>query len=144
MRLVVDANILVGEALRARGRALIADERLELFVAARAWEEARHEQRRRAALLLQRGRVTDVQATELTATLHRLVATHIAVIPETVYRLSEVVARARIPRDQDDSPTVAVALTLAAGIWTNDGDFLGCGCPTWTTDTLLAEISGWR
>ena len=42
MRLVVDANILVGELLRKRGRVLVADPRLELFNTARAWNEAQY------------------------------------------------------------------------------------------------------
>ena len=25
-------------------------------------------------------------------------------------------------------------------IWTRDNDFLGCGLPTWTTETLLAYL----
>ncbi len=50
-----------------------------------------------------------------------------------------------MPRDPDDAPTVALALALGGdegecGIWTNDGDFLGCGLPTWTTDTLIAHL----
>jgi hypothetical protein len=31
-------------------------------------------------------------------------------------------------------------MVLDAGIWTSDADFLGCGVPTWTTDTLMAEL----
>lgn len=51
----------------------------------------------------------------------------------------------RIPRDPSDVPTVALALALGGGecrcgIWTNDGDFLGCGVPVWTTETLLAHL----
>ena len=50
-----------------------------------------------------------------------------------------------MPRDPDDVPTVALALALGGdedrcGIWTNDGDFLGCGLPTWTTDMLLSHL----
>jgi PIN domain-containing protein len=42
-------------------------------------------------------------------------------------------------------PTVALALTLGGdegrcGIWTSDQDLLGCGVPTWTTETLLAHL----
>jgi hypothetical protein len=33
-----------------------------------------------------------------------------------------------------------VALALDAAILTGDNDFLGCGCPTWTVETLLAEL----
>ena len=36
------------------------------------------------------------------------------------------------------SLTVALALVLKAGIWTSEQDFLGCGLPTWTTETLIS------
>jgi hypothetical protein len=49
-------------------------------------------------------------------------------------------SRPRIPRDPDDWPTVALALAVDAGIWTRDADFLGCGLPTWITETLLAHL----
>jgi predicted nucleic acid-binding protein len=41
-----------------------------------------------------------------------------------------------VPRDPNDWPTVALALTLDCDIWTTDAAFLGCGVPTWTTETL--------
>lgn len=41
MLLVVDANILVSELLRVRGRELIANSELSVYVAERAWDEAR-------------------------------------------------------------------------------------------------------
>jgi predicted nucleic acid-binding protein len=53
----------------------------------------------------------------------------------------EAIARRRIPRDPNDWPTVALAIALNAGILTNDCDFLGCGCPTWTVETLRAELA---
>jgi hypothetical protein len=34
-----------------------------------------------------------------------------------------------------------MAEELTAGIWTHDHDFLGCGVPTWTTDTLERWLS---
>jgi hypothetical protein len=37
--------------------------------------------------------------------------------------------------------TVALAITLEAGILTNDHDFFGCGYPTWTVETLRAELA---
>lgn len=47
MRLVVDANVLVGELTRRRGQDLIAHASLDLAIAERAWDEALHELRRR-------------------------------------------------------------------------------------------------
>ena len=52
----------------------------------------------------------------------------------------DAIAHKRIPRDPDDWPTVALALVLEAGIWTHDADFLGCGVPTWTVETLTAHV----
>ena len=60
-------------------------------------------------------------------------------MPVTLYADFETVERRRAPRDPRDWPTVALALTLEAGIWTADADFLGCGAPTWTTETLLLD-----
>lgn len=69
----------------------------------------------------------------------------VRVMPEEVYRDCLEEARERIPRDPDDAPTVALALALGgeerAGIWTMDGDFLGCDIPVWTTETLKARLS---
>jgi hypothetical protein len=42
VRLFVDANILVAELIRRRGRELVASPLLELAMAERAWDEARH------------------------------------------------------------------------------------------------------
>jgi PIN domain len=36
---------------------------------------------------------------------------------------------------------VALAPAPDAGILTNDYDFFGCGCPTWTVETLRAELA---
>ena len=55
MRLVVDANILVGELIRGRGRELIARPELELYIAESAWEEACHELSKRIAAMVQKG-----------------------------------------------------------------------------------------
>ena len=45
-------------------------------------------------------------------------------------------ARVRIPRDPDDWPIVAAALSLDWPIWTEDRDFFGCGVATWITNTV--------
>jgi predicted nucleic acid-binding protein len=51
-------------------------------------------------------------------------------------------ARRCIPRDPNNAPTVALALALDCGIWTNDHDFFGCGLPVWVTETLRVHLGG--
>ncbi|NQZ64621.1 MAG: DNA-binding protein [Crocosphaera sp.] len=65
----------------------------------------------------------------------------ITTIPLSYYQSFEEEARKRIPRDPNDWETVALSLALPASIWTQDYDFFGCGCPTWTTQTLLSQLS---
>ena len=141
MRLVVDANILVSELLRIKGRALLADERLELFVAARAWEEAQHELRKRTALIAERGRLTEALTADVLAAGVALAEERTTVLGEAEYGGFKKEALARLPNDPDDWPTVALALALEADIWTQDKDFLGCGVATWTSATLRAKLS---
>ena len=138
MRLVVDANILVGELLRDRGRTLIADPRTELFIAAQAWGEAQYELRKRAILYAERRGSKNLEG--LLGIAFEIAETHITVVGFDEYAKHETEARGRIPRDPDDWSTVALALTLSADIWTLDGDFLGCGVATWTSETLITKL----
>jgi predicted nucleic acid-binding protein len=64
----------------------------------------------------------------------------IEVIPRGDYDALEEIARRRVPRDPNDWPVVALAISLNAGILTEDHDFLGCGCATWTVETLRSEL----
>lgn len=141
MRLVVDANILVGELTRRRGRELIERPDLMLAVAERAWDEAQHELRKRVRAIARRRGVVPATDERLLATALNLVDTRVTLEPPSLYASFERVARVRIPRDPDDWPTVALALALDAAIWTHDHDFLGCGVATWTTETLLARLA---
>ena len=102
MRLVVDANILVGELLRARGRKLIADERLELFLAAKVWEEAQHELRKRANIITERGRLSTEASAEMFESAMFVAGRQLTVYQEVAYSHLEGEALARIPRDPDD------------------------------------------
>lgn len=77
--------------------------------------------------------------TSLRATLAGL-RRHLTVVPEAGYRQQEAAALARISRDPNDWLTLAVALALDAGIWTNDHDFFGCGASAWITETLLPHL----
>lgn len=53
--------------------------------------------------------------------------------------LHEITQR-RIPRDPNDWSTATLAMVIDAGILTGDHDFLGCGCPTRTVETLRVEL----
>jgi predicted nucleic acid-binding protein len=144
--LVVDANVLVGELLRVRGRELFETVVLRLYISEQALDEALHEMSRRAARIVEQGKASK-QAVEaaMLDEARGIVERRISQVPSEVYAGFEERAAYRVPRDPDDVPTVALALALEGdeghcGIWTNDGDFLGCGLPTWTTDTLLAHL----
>ena len=136
MDLVVDASTLVAEPPRPRGRRLITDPRLTLLLSAHAWSETQHGIPRRLAGSDRHGNLTPYGAVEIHADCLRLVARHIRIFAESWYVASRDVALRRVPRDPNDWPTVALALTLECGIWTADADFLGCGVATWTTQTL--------
>lgn len=141
MLVVADASVLVAELLRERGRALIADPRLRIVVAEDQWSETQHELGRRVALLVAHARLTNEQAAQIQQAIESLVDSRVIdVIPRGVYEHIEETARRRVPRDPDDWPPVALALSVNAGILTGDNDFLGCGCPTWTVDTLRDEL----
>src|SRR4051794_11575995 len=144
MQLVVDASTLVAEALRSRGRALLTDTELDLFVAADAWNETQHELRRRTALIAERGYLDATRAGQLLEDTWAVLEVAVAVMPHASYADYITEARRRIPRDPSDAPTVALALALDCGIWTNDHDFFGCGLPVWVTDTLQAHLQAQR
>jgi len=141
VRLVVDASVLVAELLRTRGRALVAHPALQLYLPERTWDEATHELAHRVETLVQGKRLSRPAAGDLIAAATVLVDAAVMIVPEVVYAPAKQRALARVPRDPDDWPAVALAMVLDAGIWTGDADFLGCGLPTWTTDTLLAEVT---
>lgn len=140
MMLIVDANVLIGELLRQRGQNLIQNPVLMLYVTERVLDETQYEIRRRIPLMVSRSRLTEADAQLLLAQAIHLIETKITVVAESIYSHLETEARNRIPRDPDDWPTVALALAMNAAIWTQDCDFLGCGCPTWTTETLLIQL----
>jgi predicted nucleic acid-binding protein len=62
------------------------------------------------------------------------------VAPREAYAALKATALRRVPRDARDWPTVALAIILDAAILTGDRDFLGCGCPTRTVETLTHEL----
>ena len=141
MKLVVDASVLVGELLRRRGLRLLMHPRLELFTSDVAWSETRHELEKRLAVRVRQGQVTQTEASRLQEIATAVCDDSLIVLPESDYGTLLASALRRIPRDPNDAHLVALALLLEADIWTNDADFLGCGIATWTTETLLLELS---
>ena len=141
MRLVVDTNILVAELLRIRGVDLINSQSLELFLAEKMKNEAQYELQKRVSIRVNKGNLTSEQGQFQLEVALGLINNRITTVPLSYYQSFEAEARKRIPRDPNDWETVALALTLSAAIWTEDYDFFGCGCPTWTTQTLLLQIN---
>jgi predicted nucleic acid-binding protein len=138
---VADASVLVGELLRKRGRELLLHHDLRVVVAEHQWEESEHELSRRLDILESREKLTSEQRLALERDVDDLIETRvIEVVPRDTYASLEQAATERVPRDQRDWPTVALAMVLDAGILTGDNDFLGCGCPTWTVETLRSEL----
>jgi predicted nucleic acid-binding protein len=109
-------------------------------VAAEAFGETEHELRKRVSQLERHGHVGADIAQQLVDDAVALLTARVVLVPVEVYADRVKEARWRIPRDANDVPTVALALTLGCGIWTSDYDFFGCGLPTWTTDTLLRYL----
>lgn len=140
MRLVVDASVLVGELLRARGRQRLGDDRLELFLPERMWGEVQVELPRRISAFARHRGLTQATADHLVTLGLDAITANMAVIEVAVYSAVEDEARARSRRDPDDWPVVACALALSSDIWTNDKDFLGTGVATWTTESLQAWL----
>jgi len=139
MRLIADTNVLVGDLLREAGRARLADDRIAVFLPEQMWAEVRVELPRRVAAFARRRSLSDAASAELVDSLLVAIEANVAIVDLPVYAAYEDEARARVVRDADDWPLVACALALDAAVWTHDGDLLGTGVPTWTTETL----QGW-
>jgi len=140
MNLIVDANVLVGEVLRDRGRAFLANPNLKIYAGEKIIDETRYELQRRLRIMRERGRFSEITEQQLLTAANLAINSYIEFVPESVYAHLEPEARKRIPRDPNDWETVALALALPAAIWTEDYDFFGCGCPTWTTETLMLQL----
>lgn len=139
MRLVVDASTLVAELLRDRGLVLLASPRLDLYVPARMWEEARYEVYGRLETRVSRG-LPETSARQHWYSAMHLKEQSITEVPEEVYEHLEDEALSRLPRDPRDWQVVTLALSLDAHILTEDGDFFGCGVAVWTVNTLIAQL----
>jgi predicted nucleic acid-binding protein len=144
MRLAADASSVVAESLRARGIRLLNHDDLILYITTPTWSEVTHELGRRLDAMVLHGRIEPVEREPM---LHETISglsQIVTVVMDTDFGQHEAAARDRIPRDPNDWPTVALALSLGIGIWTNDHDFFGCGVPVWTSQTLLTHLGSGR
>ncbi|HVB00593.1 MAG TPA: PIN domain-containing protein [Acidimicrobiales bacterium] len=141
MIVVVDASVLVAELLRKRGRELFRHPELRSVVAQDQWEETQHELPKRAKHIVEAGHLSQTQVDLLLLDVDNLFFSRtIEVIPSSAYEEKKELALRRVPQDPKDWAPVALAMTMDVGILTRDGDFLGCGLPTWTVETLRLEL----
>src|SRR5947199_4254323 len=98
MRLVVDTSDLVGELLRASGRARLGDDRLELFMPEQMWVETQVELPRRITAFARRRRLGTDVAQQLIAVCLEAVEANVVILDEAIYAAIEDEALARSER----------------------------------------------
>ena len=140
MTLIIDANILISELLRQRERELLCNRQLLIYAADKVIEETNYEIHKRISRIITTDKLSQEAGSDLMQAASEPLKTRIIIVPQIEYGYLEIEAKERIPRDPDDWHTVALAIHLDAAIWTQDNDFLGCGCPCWTTDTLISQL----
>jgi predicted nucleic acid-binding protein len=141
MIVVVDTSVLAAELLRKRGRDLFRHSELRSVIAQDQWEETQHELPKRAKKIVEHGHLSQAQVDLLLGDVDELFTSRpIEIIPSFAYEEKKELALQRVPQDPKDWAPVALAMTMDAGILTRDGDFLGCGLPTWTVETLRLEL----
>lgn len=89
IRLVIDANILVAELLRKRGRDLIKSAELEICLAQQARSEAEYELGRVTRIVAQ-GRLSDTVGKEQLEAALQLIDIKIRLVPKAFYSRLEV------------------------------------------------------
>lgn len=131
-RLVIDANILIRAVLGHRVKETLTGHAtdVDFFAPEVAFDDA---EKHLPAVLTKFNRTDEIEpALVFLDQLHGIVAA----VPEDAYVDIKADALARIQRDPDDWPVLAVAMLLDCPIWTEDNDFFGTGVPTWTTDRI--------
>ena len=124
-RLVIDANILIRAALGRRVKETLVShaEPVDFFAPDIAFDDA---EEHLPAVLTKFDRVAQIDPA--LAFLNQL-RSIVAAVPEEAFRDIKDEALARIQRDPDDWPVLAVAMLLDCPIWTEDNDFFGTGVP---------------
>jgi len=107
-----------------------------------AWSETRYELERRAAIIADRLSFSSTEQDALLTATFSALSSCVHVVPTEAYAPFKDAALGRIPQDPDDWSSVALALALDAGIWTEDRDFFGCGLATWRTPVVRNVLEG--
>jgi len=144
LRFAIDANALVGGALSISGRAMLTHPGIRLIIAEYTRDEVRERLLTRVEGMVRTGQIAATDAAVRLAAAITLVEAVALPISFSAYQKFETEARERLPHDQDDWHTVALALAFGIAIWTNDKHYLGCGIPVWTTETLRRRIAAGR
>lgn len=139
MNLVADASALVGELLRARGRALMRHPDIDWFTTMEVASEVQHEVRKRLRLMVARGHLMDEELVAVEEEALKHFADGVTLVLPEVYSPARLAAQERM-HDPQDWSAVALALVMEAGIWTEDRDFFGIGLPVWNTRVLLTHL----
>jgi predicted nucleic acid-binding protein len=129
--LALDANILIRAVLGKRVRSLLEayEDSTNFYAPDVCFEEAYEHL---PILLGKRGLDRDTGLLVLDQ-IGKLVRS----VGRDLYLHHEEIARERVrPRDVEDWPVVALAMTLNLAIWTEDQDLFGSGIATWTTDRV--------
>jgi predicted nucleic acid-binding protein len=136
MRLAVDASVLVAELFRQQGRQRLANPRLEFLISEVTFNEVEYELQRRGEAFARQNKLSQSEMQTLVATALASAKHSLQVIADRWLEPFKQDAIWRVPQDANDWPTVALALTTGAGIWSEDRDYFGCGVATWTTQVL--------
>jgi predicted nucleic acid-binding protein len=137
----LDANVLVNELLKRRGIRWISGGSVELSITDRVLEEVREHLPRRLGDMVKLGQIDQEQAATAGQRAFALMEKYIGVVPTGDVRRHREVAKRRIPGDEDDWPTAALALTTGLAIVTeNRKHFWGCGIAIWSVERFLAEL----
>jgi predicted nucleic acid-binding protein len=110
MELVIDANILVAELIRQRGRELIIHPAWKLYIAEKAWEEMGYELNKRITIIIEKKVFSSEIGHKLLDDAFTLAEMNISLIPDEFYFPYKTIALARLPRDPNDWPTVTFLL----------------------------------
>jgi predicted nucleic acid-binding protein len=75
MILIIDANILIGELLRQRGRELLRNKQLVVYAAERVVDETNYEIQKRISRMITTGKLSIETGTDLTKATSELLKT---------------------------------------------------------------------